>query len=141
MDGTRREQAIEDENNVNPGEIEKENVAEEVTALCQSIPGFEDCDEQDTNEWLDSDINEQGYQSFDDDKTLSIVTKADGDDALDSSDDDIEDTGPSHADAFDAMNWYKKQSECWINTTFIVEKTERSIRETMYFNNGAKADW
>ena len=34
----------------------------EKDALLKLMPGFEDCDENDVSEWLESDKNDHGYQ-------------------------------------------------------------------------------
>ena len=52
----------EDPTEENPSKSERveENVLDEVTSLLKLIPGFEDCDENDGSEWLESDKNDHG---------------------------------------------------------------------------------
>uniref|UniRef100_A0A6P7FP04 Uncharacterized protein LOC114329729 n=1 Tax=Diabrotica virgifera virgifera TaxID=50390 RepID=A0A6P7FP04_DIAVI len=46
----------------------------DIAAICQNIPGFEECDEQDVNEWLEFDHNLQGHQIYEDDEIVDIVS-------------------------------------------------------------------
>lgn len=106
----------------NENETETIENVEDVTKLCQSIPGFEDCDKTDTAEWLNIDANDQGYETFsDNDIVLSVQMPEEQEEqeSNDSEDDTADDTrlarAPSHAEAFTAletvMSWYEFQPE------------------------------
>lgn len=96
--------------------VQGENMTD-IAAICQNIPGFEECDEQDVNEWLESDHNLQGHQIYEDDEIVDVVSNMADDNAEDSSDDDHDndDPKPSHSDAFNsletAMKWFENQPE------------------------------
>lgn len=111
----------EDENNEGP----EPELLGEIADLCNAIPGFEECDLADATEWLNSDINEHGYQIYNENEILSLVTEVN--EPEDSSDDeDAIDSGPSHGDAFSAletaMNWYEKQPECCLPQLITLKK-------------------
>lgn len=104
----------------NENETATADNVKDVTELCQSIPGFQDCDETDAVEWLNIDANDQGYEIFNDDDIVSSVVVPDDQEDNDSEDDVADDdtslaSAPSHAEAFTAletvMSWYESQSE------------------------------
>ncbi|CAG9828405.1 unnamed protein product [Diabrotica balteata] len=85
----------------------------DIAAICQNIPGFEECDEQDVNECLEFDHNPQGHQIYEDDEIVDIVSNMVDDNAEDSSDDDHDndDLQPSHSDAFNSLETAMKRFE------------------------------
>ncbi|GFS47422.1 hypothetical protein TNCV_4863391 [Trichonephila clavipes] len=89
-----------------------------ITDFFQSIPGFQECDEEDVETWMACDC---GFQMLNDDEVATSVQE--DSDPVDSETGEDEDNnnnesskGPSNADAFSAletaMEWYKQQSEC-----------------------------
>lgn len=49
------------ENHRNTFEEESDGVLEEVTTLFRNIPGFEQCEANDADEWLNNDANDPGF--------------------------------------------------------------------------------
>lgn len=93
--------------------VENVNI-EQIVELCHAIPGFEQCDITDATEWINSDENDPGYQIYNEDEILSVITEENGPEDDSDEEQDL-DSGPSHADALTAlelaMKWYEKQSE------------------------------
>lgn len=90
----------------------------EVTEICSTIPGFEQCDENDAREWLAVDNNDPGYQMLTDEEIAAMVYEDDAEPIElvdDEVEDEIEEAGPTHAEAFTAaetlMSWLEKQKE------------------------------
>lgn len=89
----------------------------EVAEICSTIPGFEQCDENDASEWLAVDNNDPGYQILSDQEIVSMVSKEDAETVEPDGkiEDEIEDAGPTHSEAFLAadtlMSWLEKQTE------------------------------
>lgn len=93
-----------------------ENVRE-VVALCQSVPGFQECDEADAAEWLNIDKNDMGYEILDDNDIVNTVQESENQEGSDSEEEPADDNSvPSHSEAFTAletvMSWYETQPEC-----------------------------
>ena len=95
----------------------EEQQSNEFTDLFQSVSGFEDCDEQDANEWLQSD-DDPGFQSLNEDETIKCVLETSDatDNEMDADGGDGDDNeGPTHAEGFAAlevaMMWYERQPE------------------------------
>ena len=92
----------------------------------QEIPSCSDVAVEDVNQWLNLDVENVGFQLFNDDE---IVSKALNKDELDVSleEEDAEDEGPtvSHSEAFYALKkalcWYEIQEEC-VSTKHLVLK-------------------
>ncbi|GFT25162.1 hypothetical protein TNCV_180481 [Trichonephila clavipes] len=90
---------------------------EENTDFVQSIPRFQECDE-DVETWMTCDAEDCGFQMLND---AEIVTNMEEEsDPVDDEDDDDNSNnesskGPSNADAFialeTAMEWYEQQSD------------------------------
>lgn len=80
----------------------------EVAHLCQSIRGFEDCDEYDTAEWLDIDRNDMGFEILSD--IVNSVQVSEGQDDSESEDDLADDvsqaiaSASNHAEAFTVLD-------------------------------------
>ena len=90
----------------------------ELTNLLKTIPGFENCDKEDANEWLESN-SDPGFQILSEDEIIKCVQEIS--DASDNETDEDGDDGGSnkgltHAEGFaaleTAMLWYGHQSEC-----------------------------
>lgn len=84
-----------------------ENVTE-VAHLCQPILGFEDCDEDDTTEWLGIDRNNMGFKILSDIDIVISVQVSEGQGGSESEDDLTEDdvsqaSAPRHAEAFTSL--------------------------------------
>jgi hypothetical protein len=84
----------------------------EVVMLCQSVPGFQECDETDAVEWLDLDKNDMGYEILDDNDIVTSMQEPENQESSDSEEDAV----PSHPEAFTSletvMSWYEVQPEC-----------------------------
>lgn len=116
-----------------------ENVRD-VAHLCQSIRGFEDCDEYDTAEWLDIDRNDMGFEILSDIDIVSTVQVSEGQDDSESEDDLADDVSqssastPMHAEAFTVletvMSWYKTQPESnEVQLLFLKQVTDLAARK------------
>ncbi|GFV38598.1 uncharacterized protein TNCV_132371 [Trichonephila clavipes] len=91
-----------------------------ITDFVQSIPGFQECDEEDVETWMACDAKHCGFQMLNDDEIVTSVEEES--DPVDDETDEDEDNnnesskGPSKNDAFStletAVEWYKQQSEC-----------------------------
>ncbi|GFW10890.1 uncharacterized protein TNCV_4458651 [Trichonephila clavipes] len=94
---------------------------EEITEFVQSIPGFQECDEEDVEIWMACDAEDYGYQMLNDDQIVTSVQE-ESDPVNDETNEDEDNNcneiskGPSNADAFSALEtaveWYEQQSEC-----------------------------
>ncbi|GFV99010.1 uncharacterized protein TNCV_1509901 [Trichonephila clavipes] len=79
----------------------------EFTDCVQSIPGFQECDEEDVETWMACDAVDCGFQMLNDDEIVTSVQEEF--DAVDDETDEDEDNnnesskGPSNADAFSAL--------------------------------------
>jgi hypothetical protein len=98
--------------------VNKENdEVEEITSLFNEIPGFEQCETSDAREWLETDANDQGFQILNDQEITDTVKESKVCDESDEEENDYAsiDEGPSHAEAFKAletaMSWLEKQPE------------------------------
>ncbi|GFU45165.1 hypothetical protein TNCV_4236071 [Trichonephila clavipes] len=90
----------------------------EITDFVQSIPGFQECDE-DVEIWMTCDAEDCRFQMLNDDEIATSVQESDlVDDETDEDEDNDDESskGPSNADAFSALEtaveWYEQQSEC-----------------------------
>ncbi|KAK0062605.1 jerky protein, partial [Biomphalaria pfeifferi] len=104
---------------------------EEITDLVQSIPGFQECDEEDVETWLASDAEDCGFQMLNDDEIVTSVQEESDpvDDETDEDEDNIineSSKGPSSSDAFaaleTAMEWYEQQSECFPTQLLLLKR-------------------
>lgn len=112
-----------------------ENVRE-VAHLCQSIRGFEDCDEYDTAEWLDIDRNDMGFKILSGIDIVNTVQVSEGQDDSESEDDLADDVSqaPTHAEAFTVletvMSWYETQPESnEVQLLFLKQVTDLAARK------------
>ncbi|MFS1564304.1 MAG: hypothetical protein ACL7AX_13000 [Candidatus Arsenophonus phytopathogenicus] len=104
-------------------EDENENNEErnegELLRIIEEIPGSSACEVENVTDWLNCDQDDPGYQIMTDEEiveTLNNATAADEDDDC-GDDDEMEDKkGPTHSEAFDALNvaleWAERQDEC-----------------------------
>ncbi|GFS95177.1 uncharacterized protein TNCV_2705211 [Trichonephila clavipes] len=91
---------------------------EEFTDFVQSIPGFQECDEEDVETWMACDAEDCGFQILNGDEIVTSVQE-DSDSVDDETDEDEDNNnneiskGPSNNDAFSAletaMEWYEQQ--------------------------------
>ncbi|GFV65328.1 uncharacterized protein TNCV_4573281 [Trichonephila clavipes] len=102
---------------------------EEITDFVQSIPGFQECDEEDVETWMTCDAEDCGFQMLNDDK--SVTSLQEEFDPVDDETDEDEDNNesskdPSKAEAFSAletaMEWYEQQSECYATQLLLLKK-------------------
>ncbi|GFV91058.1 uncharacterized protein TNCV_1249401 [Trichonephila clavipes] len=93
----------------------KDDYREEFTDFVQSIPGFQECNEEDVETWMTCDAEDCGFQMLNDEEIVTSVLEES--DPVDDETDEDEDNnsnesskGPSNADAFSAfktaMEWY-----------------------------------
>ncbi|GFX97276.1 hypothetical protein TNCV_1076471 [Trichonephila clavipes] len=92
---------------------------EEITDFVQSIPGFQECDEEGVETWMACDAEDCGFQMLNDDEIVTSV-KEESDPVNDETDEDVDNNnesskGASNVDAFSALKtaieWYE-QSQC-----------------------------
>ncbi|PRD30889.1 UNVERIFIED_CONTAM: hypothetical protein NCL1_25049 [Trichonephila clavipes] len=80
--------------------------AEEITDFVQSIPGFQECDE-DVETWMACDAEDSGFQMLNDDEIVTSVQEESDpvDDEADEDEDNNNESskGPSNDDAFSAL--------------------------------------
>ncbi|PRD31964.1 UNVERIFIED_CONTAM: Jrkl [Trichonephila clavipes] len=90
---------------------------EEIIDFVQSIPGFQECDEDDVEIWMARDAEDFGFQMLNYDEIVTSMQEES--DPVDGETDEDEDNnenskGPSNADAFSALEtamvWYEQQS-------------------------------
>ncbi|GFV57187.1 hypothetical protein TNCV_2557921 [Trichonephila clavipes] len=94
---------------------------EKIADFVQSIPGFQECDEEDVEMWMACDAEYCGFQTLNDDEIVTSVQE-ESDPVHDETDEDGDNNndesskGPSNSDAFSAletaMEGYEQQSEC-----------------------------
>ncbi|GFS95095.1 uncharacterized protein TNCV_2704561 [Trichonephila clavipes] len=78
---------------------------EEITDFVQSIPGFQDCDEEDLEIWMACDAEDCGFQMLNGDEIVTSMQKESDpvEDETDGNQDNNESSlYPSNADAFSA---------------------------------------
>ncbi|GFW25632.1 uncharacterized protein TNCV_1308931 [Trichonephila clavipes] len=99
--------------------LQYDDHCEDITDFVQSIPGFQEYDEEDVETWMTCDAEDCGFQMLNDDEIVTSVQEESDpvDDETDEDEDNNESCkGTSNADAFSAletaMQWYEQQSEC-----------------------------
>ncbi|KAG8245417.1 hypothetical protein J6590_108198 [Homalodisca vitripennis] len=104
--------------NIEPKVTDQEDV-DEFLELYGEIPGFSECDIQDTEDWLTMD-NDPGFQILNDEEIVSLVlaedtTQHDSDEDCNTDTAESTKNRPSHEEAFSAFNtamsWLEKQEE------------------------------
>ncbi|GFX22309.1 uncharacterized protein TNCV_1815111 [Trichonephila clavipes] len=91
---------------------------EENTDFIQSIPGFQECDEEDVENWMACDAKDCGFQMKNDDEIVTYVQEESDpvDDEDEGNNKNESSQGSSNAGAFSAletaMEWYEQQTEC-----------------------------
>ncbi|GFV03716.1 uncharacterized protein TNCV_1876641 [Trichonephila clavipes] len=86
------------------------------TNFFQSIPGFQECDEEDVETWMACDTEDCGFQMLNDDKIVTSVQEESNhvDDETDEDEDNTTNVArvhEMHSALETAMEWYEKQSE------------------------------
>ncbi|PRD29529.1 UNVERIFIED_CONTAM: hypothetical protein NCL1_29125 [Trichonephila clavipes] len=97
-----------------------DNHGEEITDFVQLIPGFQECDEEDVETWMECNAEDCGFQMLNEDEIVTSVQEESDpvDDEMDEDEDNNNESskGLSNADVFSAfettMEWYKQQSKC-----------------------------
>ncbi|GFW58156.1 hypothetical protein TNCV_2743001 [Trichonephila clavipes] len=91
---------------------------EEINNFVQSIPGFQECDE-DVETWMACDAEDCGFQMLNNEIVTSMQEESDSvNDETDEDEDNNNESskGPSNVDALSALEtamlWYEQQSEC-----------------------------
>ena len=93
-------------------------ISAEMVDTLSKVSVFAECDEKNVNEWLSMDSDDPGYQLLTDDEIVHELLH-DGDPTeVDDPNDDPgsgDDSGPSHAEAFQALDlgfrWFERQEE------------------------------
>ncbi|PSN33438.1 hypothetical protein C0J52_17959 [Blattella germanica] len=81
-------------------------------------PRFQECDQENIQNWLECDVDDPGHQALTDDEIIaSVIDDQDlCDEAEVPSDEDCAEKGPSSEEAFHcletAMKWVEQQEEC-----------------------------
>ena len=87
--------------------------------MCISqVDVFGNCDEENTNEWSFMDTNDPGYQILSDDEIVRSLFEEGNTEEEENETDDLTEgeNGPSHSEAFDALDLaFERQEES--NTT------------------------
>lgn len=103
------------ENHKNTFEEESDGVLEEVTTLFRNIPGFEQCEANDADEWLNNDANDPGFQMLTDEEITFTVLDSETLDMVESDKEIDVQEGSSHSGALKAfetgMSWLERQPE------------------------------
>ncbi|GFX11579.1 hypothetical protein TNCV_5141541 [Trichonephila clavipes] len=101
---------------------------EEIIDFVQSIPGFQEYDEENVKTWMTCDAENCGFQKLNDDEIVTSVQEES--DPVDDETDEEEDNNESskgNADAFSAletaMEWYEQQSECCPTQLLLLKRT------------------
>ncbi|GFU70453.1 uncharacterized protein TNCV_3280841 [Trichonephila clavipes] len=117
-----------------------DDLKEEITGFVQSIPGFQECDE-DVETWMACDSKDCGFQMLNDDEIVISVRNESNpvDDETDENEDNNNESSksPSNADAFSAletaMEWNEQQSVMSYSTTVAQENQTLQRKISDYF--------
>ncbi|XP_067136655.1 jerky protein homolog-like [Centruroides vittatus] len=107
-----------DESITAPEEPPNSQFVSQLFGLIKECSGFEECDEENIQDWLKCDVDDPGYQVLSDDEIIAgVIDDQDPcDDEEEPSDDDCAEKVPSSEEAFHgletAMKWLKQQEEC-----------------------------
>ena len=86
---------------------------EDVTSLFDAIPGFEQCEANDAEEWLNCDVNDQGFQIVTDEEIADAIIESEALVCEESEEEVTTEEGLYHSGAFKAletaMSWLEKQ--------------------------------
>ncbi|KAL4084322.1 hypothetical protein QTP88_028146 [Uroleucon formosanum] len=101
----------------------------EIQECISQVHVFENCDEENINEWLLMDTNDPGYQILSDDEIVRSLFEEDDTEEEENEIDDLNliltegENGPSYSEAFDALDlefkWFERQKES--NTTQLLQ--------------------
>ncbi|KAL4084640.1 hypothetical protein QTP88_027568 [Uroleucon formosanum] len=98
----------------------------EIQECISHVHVFGDCDEENINEWLLMDTNDPGYQILSDDEIVRSLFEEEENEIDDLTEGE---NGPSHSEAFDALDlafkWFERQEES--NTTQLLQS--RRLRD------------
>ncbi|GBM31897.1 hypothetical protein AVEN_183295-2-1, partial [Araneus ventricosus] len=87
----------------------QENSNSELAGLVKESSGFEECDQENIQDWLESDADDAGYQELADDEIIGIVIVIDDQDSCNDEEDPSNNghvgKGPSSKAAFTALRW------------------------------------
>lgn len=100
---------------------ETENEVLNILETITNVEIFADCDKQDINEWLHVDTTDPGFQVLTDDEIVQNVIQEENNENEKEQDEEMEgessheEHGPSHAEAFQALDlafkWFERQQE------------------------------
>jgi len=97
----------------------------EIQECISQVHVFRDCDGENISEWLLMDTNDPGYQILSDDEIVRNLFEEDETEEKENETDDLTEGeyGPSHSEAFDALDlafkWFERQEES--NTTQLLQ--------------------
>lgn len=104
----------------NPQEPHESDDPDELREIIKQVPGFEECDNANIDDWLNCDVDDPGYQILSDEEIVQQIK--DDNQEIEEEEDDGEDTAveeddvPTHDEAFTcldkAMKWLERQAEC-----------------------------
>lgn len=95
-------------------------ILKDINELMSNIPICQECDADDMKEWLTCDSNDQGFQIMSDDEIVDNILQANEQQEMqeDETEEHVDaenDAGPSHVEAFQALEialkWFEKQKE------------------------------
>ncbi|XP_028147821.1 jerky protein homolog-like [Diabrotica virgifera virgifera] len=106
----------EEKDDLEEGDID--GAVNEISEICSTLPGFEECNKDDAMECLAVDSNDSGFQILTDQEIADMLNEDETETMESDSDDNsdkTEETGPTHSEAFVAaealMSWLEKQNE------------------------------
>lgn len=107
-----------DESITAPEEPANSQFVSQLARLIKESSGFEECDQENIQDWLECDADDPGYQVLTDDEIIDSVIddQEPCNDEEEPSGDDRAEKGPSSEEAFHcletAMKWLEQQEEC-----------------------------
>nr|XP_032519902.1 jerky protein homolog-like [Danaus plexippus plexippus] len=98
----------------NPATNPQEDCFEEITEAVKILSIGEGCDEENIKEWLDCDSEDPGFQILSDEEIVDDLNGCENEEKEETETED-ECQGPSHAEAFEALEiafkWFERQEE------------------------------
>ncbi|KAJ8886665.1 hypothetical protein PR048_012877 [Dryococelus australis] len=100
-----------------PEEPPNNQFVSDVAGLIKESSGFEECDKENIQDWLECDVNDPGYQVLTDNEIIaSVINDQDPCDNKEEPSSDHTEKGPSSEEAFHCletvMKWFAQQEEC-----------------------------
>lgn len=112
-----------------------EDMVQELQPLMHLLPGFENVDRDDTQEWLQSDEQDPGYQILLDEEIVDSIINPDTNDAPDDETDENNNV-PSRSEAYNAlelaMSWLENQPDFNFNEFILLKKIRDNAAQKRY---------